>query len=52
MIDDLSMKESVYHVYNNMDDVNLHVDLIHQGSTEKLKEMINTDGHGRYFSWV
>lgn len=52
MIRKLSSNVPLYHVYNNMDDANLHVDLIQQGTTINLKEMKNTDGHGKYFSWI
>ncbi len=52
MICKLSYHVPLYHVYNNMDDANLHVDLIQRGTTINLKEMKNTDGHGKYFSWI
>lgn len=47
----LSYIQTIYHVYNNMYDCDLHVDFIDQGVTESFKILKNTDGHGNFFSW-
>ena len=52
MVNQLSRHVPIYHVYNNMDDPNLHVDLVNLNETQNLKEFINTDGHGKYFYWT
>lgn len=51
MLDRLSYIQTIYHVYNNMNDCDLHVDFIDQGVTESVKTLKNIDGHGNFFSW-
>ena len=51
MINNLSSKTPIYHVYNNMYDQHLHVDYINSNETTNLKVLKNTDGHGLYFYW-
>ena len=51
LLNHVSTKQSIYHVYNNMYDANLHVDLIENHSTKSIKILKNTDGHGNYFYW-
>ncbi|MER2113048.1 MAG: DUF2332 domain-containing protein [Solibacillus isronensis] len=52
MLQQLSHIQSIYHVYNNMYDKNLHVDFIDAGITKTIKILENTDGHGKFFSWI
>ena len=52
ILDDLSGRQSIYHVYNNMFDGHLHVDFINDGVTFEKKVLLNTDSHGRHFTWV
>ena len=52
LLDDLSGRQSIYHVYNNMFDGHLHVDFIKDGVTFEKKVLLNTDSHGRHFTWV
>ena len=42
----ISTKQSIYHVYNNMYDANLHVVLIENRNTTSTRTLKNTDGHG------
>lgn len=48
---DLSKENSIYHVYNNMYDANLHVDYIDDGHIEQIRLLQKPDGHGKYFNW-
>lgn len=48
---ELSQKQSIYHVYNNMYDMNLHVDYINDGQIEQKRLLQKPDGHGAYFYW-
>ncbi|MCH7321508.1 DUF2332 domain-containing protein [Solibacillus sp. MA9] len=47
----LSKQHSIYHIYNNIYDADLHVDFINQGQTISKKTLHQTDGHGNYFYW-
>ena len=40
----------VFHIYNNMDDRDLHLDYYIDGKAY-AKKVGETDGHGRWFSW-
>ncbi|MDP4147724.1 MAG: DUF2332 domain-containing protein, partial [Bacillota bacterium] len=40
----------VFHLYNNMNDGDLHLDYFIKGK-ENLKTIGKTDGHGRWFEW-
>ncbi|MEK4385483.1 DUF2332 domain-containing protein [Solibacillus sp. FSL W7-1464] len=51
MLQQLSHIQSIYHIYNNMDDADLHVDFIDEGITKTVKILENTDGHGKFFLW-
>lgn len=51
MLQQLSHIQSVYHIYNNMEDKDLHVDFIDAGISKTVKILENTDGHGKFFSW-
>ena len=51
LLQQLSHIQSIYHVYNNMEDKDLHVDFIDAGITKTIKILENTDGHGKFFSW-
>lgn len=51
LLNQISTKQSIYHVYNNMFDANLHVDLIENSITTSTRTLKNTDGHGNYFYW-
>ncbi len=52
LLNELSTARPIYHVYNNMFDAHLHVDLIASGETTEKKVLRNTDSHGRHFYWV
>ena len=51
LLNELSYKRSIYHVYNNMYDLNLHQDFIEQGEVITVKTLQKPDGHGRWFCW-
>ncbi|MEK5079979.1 DUF2332 domain-containing protein [Solibacillus sp. FSL W7-1436] len=51
LLQQLSYIHSIYHIYNNMYDKDLHVDFIDAGITRTVKILENTDGHGKYFRW-
>lgn len=51
LLQQLSHIHSIYHIYNNMYDKDLHVDFIDAGITRTVKILENTDGHGKYFRW-
>lgn len=47
----LSNLHSIYHIYNNLYDSDLHVDFIEQEMMLSMKTLKNTDGHGNAFYW-
>ncbi|MGE7952720.1 DUF2332 domain-containing protein [Lysinibacillus xylanilyticus] len=51
LLNQISTKQSIYHVYNNMYDANLHVDLIENRIITSVRTLKNIDGHGNYFYW-
>jgi len=51
MLQQLSHIQSIYHIYNNMDDADLYVDYIAGGVIQTVKSLKDTDGHGKFFSW-
>lgn len=51
LLQQLSHIQSIYHIYNNMEDKDLHVDFINAGITKNVKILENTDGHGKFFRW-
>ncbi|WP_341323243.1 DUF2332 domain-containing protein [Solibacillus sp. FSL H8-0523] len=51
LLERLSNEHGIYHIYNNLYDPDLHVDLIEHGVTTEKKTLQHTDGHGNYFYW-
>ncbi|WP_281657708.1 DUF2332 domain-containing protein [Halobacillus sp. Cin3] len=47
---DISSTRPVFHIYNNMRDENLHMDVYENGRIE-THTIGATDGHGRWFDW-
>lgn len=47
----LGEKRDVIHLYNNMWDLNLHLDYYLKG-VEHAETIAKTDGHGRWFQWL
>ena len=51
IIDDIAQRRAVCHIYNNMMDGFLHLDML--GVPEPSRETIaDTDGHARWFEWM
>lgn len=50
LLDDISMSRSLYHMYNNMYDGQLHVDYVQQRKTVCCRTM-TTEAHGAHFAW-
>ncbi len=46
----IGKEREVFHIYNNMQDRDLHVDYYIAGK-EYSKRVAKTDGHGKWFSW-
>jgi len=51
LLNELSTKRPIYHIYNNMYDVNLHQDRLENGQALEEKILPSPDGHGRWFCW-
>ncbi|MGE7023574.1 DUF2332 domain-containing protein [Solibacillus cecembensis] len=51
MLREISYKQPIYHVYNNMDDNYVHVDYVCNGQTQAIKLLQTIDNHGKYFDW-
>lgn len=51
MLSEVSYNQPIYHVYNNMFDGHVHVDLVRNGHTEEIKQLQNVDNHGKSFEW-
>ncbi|ATP40519.1 hypothetical protein CSE16_10925 [Solibacillus sp. R5-41] len=51
MLNELSFKQPIYHVYNNMDDNYVHVDYVRHGQTQAIRLLQTVDNHGKYFKW-
>ncbi len=51
MLSEISYKQPIYHVYNNMDDNYVHVDYVCNGQTKVIKLLQTVDNHGKYFDW-
>ncbi|MFG6149334.1 DUF2332 domain-containing protein [Halobacillus sp. B23F22_1] len=49
-INKIGEQRKVFHIYNNMEDSMLHVDVVEKGNVEK-NIVGETDGHGRWFDW-
>lgn len=47
----ISHGRPLYHVYNNMYDVDIHQDYIEKGTTQSVRVMPAADGHGHWFEW-
>ncbi|WP_053374580.1 DUF2332 domain-containing protein [Paenibacillus sp. FJAT-27812] len=50
-IQKLGKERDVFHLYNNMYDLNLHLDY-YLGSKEYMETIAEADGHGRWFHWM
>ncbi|SFJ30333.1 hypothetical protein SAMN04487936_101601 [Halobacillus dabanensis] len=49
-VKEIGNQRDVFHIYNNMEDRNLHVDSVVNGEFKK-RTVGGTDGHGRWFDW-
>src|SRR5699024_4755695 len=49
-VNELGEQRDVFHIYNNMEDRNLHVDSVVKGKIQKIT-VSQTDGNGRWFDW-
>ena len=49
-LDELARKRDFYHLYNNMNDLELHLDAYADGTLAPLT-IAETEGHGRWFAW-
>ncbi|MBM7563587.1 DUF2332 domain-containing protein [Paenibacillus sacheonensis] len=47
----LGKQRDFYHLYNNMDDMNLHLDAYRDGRLHPLT-IAETESHGRWFTWL
>ena len=47
----ISHERSLYHVYNNMHDADIHQDYIKNGVCTPVRLLPAADGHGRWFEW-
>lgn len=50
-IDFIGENRDVCHIYNNVQDKLLHLDLIIDGRKSEFV-LAETDGHGRWFNWL
>ena len=50
-VDTIGKKRDVFHIYNNIQDRNLHLDYYVDGILRQYT-IAETDGHGRWFSWL
>lgn len=50
-VEDIGKTRDVFHIYNNMDDMYLHLDHYLNGKLHK-HTIAETDGHGRWFKWL
>ncbi|PYF05704.1 DUF2332 domain-containing protein [Ureibacillus chungkukjangi] len=51
LLNKMSYTRSIYHVYNNMYDLNLHQEHLENGKVVSKKTFLKPDGHGRWFYW-
>ncbi|SDJ62501.1 DUF2332 domain-containing protein [Salimicrobium halophilum] len=49
-VEEIGEKREVFHIHNNMEDRQLHIDCISNGNYQK-ETVGETDGHGRWFDW-
>ncbi|MGM9951351.1 MAG: DUF2332 domain-containing protein [Lysinibacillus sp.] len=47
----ISHGRSLYHVYNNMYDADIHQDYMEKGISTPVRLLPAADGHGRWFTW-
>jgi hypothetical protein len=50
-IESIGLERDVFHIYNNIQDRNLHLDYYLNG-VEHKQTIAETDGHGRWFKWL
>lgn len=50
-IQDLGQERDIFHLYNNMWDLDLHLDY-HINGQQYKRTLAKTDGHGRWFEWI
>ena len=50
-VDTIGKKRDVFHIYNNIQDRNLHLDYYVDGILSQ-HTIAETDGHGRWFRWL
>lgn len=50
-VESIGLKRDVFHIYNNIQDRNLHLDYYLNG-VEHKQTIAETDGHGRWFKWL
>ena len=50
-IEAIGKKREVFHIYNNIQDRNLHLDYYMNGILSE-NTIAETDGHGRWFKWL
>jgi len=50
-VEELGKERELFHIYNNVQDRYLHLDH-HEGGTVRTSTVAETDGHGRWFSWL
>ncbi|MFJ7405542.1 MULTISPECIES: DUF2332 domain-containing protein [unclassified Lysinibacillus] len=49
---DISLERPLYHCYNNLFDLKLHQDFLHEGEIKSIRTIDQPDGHARWFKWV
>lgn len=49
---DISLERPLYHCYNNLFDLQLHQDFLHEGKIKSIRTIDQPDGHGRWFKWA
>lgn len=50
-VESIGIKRDIFHIYNNMQDRYLHLDY-YLNQIESHNTIAETDGHGRWFSWL
>lgn len=51
VVEQIGQMRDVYHLYNNVQDRYLHLDLYRDGALQE-QTIAETDGHGRWFKWL
>lgn len=49
---EISLERPLYHCYNNLFDLQLHQDFLHEGKIKSIRTIDQPDGHGRWFKWA